>query len=179
LGLIRRAWPAESGSYWGGPEAGGPWGWKDPRSTFTLPVWLDVFPQAKVIHLVRHGVDVAWSLRKRERKREHKSERKTFSERCLDLAGGLELWAEYVTEGLRRMAELPPGRGLMLRFEDLVAEPDRSAGRLSEFLGHPIRPEVIAIRAETALAYRRDAEARAFAETHRHPLLRQLEYEQP
>ena len=40
-------------------------GWKDPRNTFTLPVWRQVFPNARVIHIVRHGVDVAASLARR------------------------------------------------------------------------------------------------------------------
>ena len=43
-----------------------PWGWKDPRNTFTLPIWLEIFPNAKIIHVVRHGVDVANSLRTRQ-----------------------------------------------------------------------------------------------------------------
>lgn len=46
-----------------------PWGWKDPRNVFLLPLWLDIFPQAKIIHIYRHGVDVAHSLKKREVKR--------------------------------------------------------------------------------------------------------------
>ncbi|MBE9554562.1 MAG: sulfotransferase, partial [Proteobacteria bacterium] len=29
----------------------GPWGWKDPRNTFTLPIWLRLFPDARVIHV--------------------------------------------------------------------------------------------------------------------------------
>ena len=37
-------------------------GWKDPRNTFTLPVWKQVFPQLRSLHIVRHGVDVAASL---------------------------------------------------------------------------------------------------------------------
>ncbi|HZX36128.1 MAG TPA: sulfotransferase [Thermodesulfobacteriota bacterium] len=45
-----------------------PWAWKDPRNTFTLPVWLKIFPEAKIIYVVRNGVDVAESLRVRERK---------------------------------------------------------------------------------------------------------------
>ena len=45
------------------------WGWKDPRSTLFLPLWLDVFPEARVIHVVRNGVDVALSLSVRERRR--------------------------------------------------------------------------------------------------------------
>lgn len=43
-----------------------PWGWKDPRTTVLLPLWLDVFPGARVIHVVRDGIDVAMSLSKRE-----------------------------------------------------------------------------------------------------------------
>jgi len=43
-----------------------PWGWKDPRNTFTLPVWNRIFPELKVIHILRHGVDVASSLFRRE-----------------------------------------------------------------------------------------------------------------
>ena len=42
-----------------------PWGWKDPRNSFTLPIWLELFPKAKVVHIMRHGVDVADSLRRR------------------------------------------------------------------------------------------------------------------
>jgi hypothetical protein len=40
-------------------------GWKDPRNTFTLPVWKHVFPRLRVIHIVRHGVDAAASLSRR------------------------------------------------------------------------------------------------------------------
>src|SRR5262245_41120799 len=40
-------------------------GWKDPRNTVTLPVWKHVFPHLRVIHIVRHGIDVAASLSRR------------------------------------------------------------------------------------------------------------------
>lgn len=42
-----------------------PWGWKDPRNIYLLPLWLDIFPKAKVIHVCRNGIDVACSLRNR------------------------------------------------------------------------------------------------------------------
>ncbi len=42
-----------------------PWGWKDPRTIFTLPLWLKLFPEAKLVYIVRNGVDVASSLRMR------------------------------------------------------------------------------------------------------------------
>jgi len=42
-----------------------PWGWKDPRTTITLPIWLSIFPNARIIHIIRHGMDVALSLAER------------------------------------------------------------------------------------------------------------------
>ncbi|HEX9784856.1 MAG TPA: sulfotransferase [Opitutaceae bacterium] len=38
------------------------WGWKDPRNSLLLPLWLELFPAARIIHVVRNGVDVAISL---------------------------------------------------------------------------------------------------------------------
>src|SRR3989304_485109 len=56
-----------------------PWAWKDPRNTFTLPVWLRIFPEAKIIYVVRNGVDVAASLRVRAGARLEK-QKERFSE---------------------------------------------------------------------------------------------------
>lgn len=57
----------EKMKYLGGPRKFDfPWGWKDPRNTYLLPLWLDLFPDAKLIHIYRHGIDVAASLNVRE-----------------------------------------------------------------------------------------------------------------
>jgi len=61
-----------------------PWGWKDPRNTFTLPLWLEIFPNAKIIHIYRHGVDVANSLIVRFEKRKRKAKKKKIK-RVLNL----------------------------------------------------------------------------------------------
>jgi len=45
------------------------WGWKDPRNAFLLPLWLEIFPRARVVRIVRNGIDVARSLMLREGKR--------------------------------------------------------------------------------------------------------------
>ncbi len=44
-----------------------PWGWKDPRNTFTAWLWDEIFPDASYIYIVRCGVDAAQSLINRER----------------------------------------------------------------------------------------------------------------
>ena len=44
------------------------WGWKDPRNGPTLPIWKEIWPEMKIIHVTRHGVDVAASLQARSSK---------------------------------------------------------------------------------------------------------------
>lgn len=43
------------------PSAGKPWGWKLSESLYALPFFAFLFPEAKVIHMLRDGRDVAWS----------------------------------------------------------------------------------------------------------------------
>ena len=43
-----------------------PWGWKDPRNTFTSSIWKEVFPDLKTIYIVRHPIDTAESLFQRQ-----------------------------------------------------------------------------------------------------------------
>ena len=45
--------------------SGEPSGWKDPRNSLTLPFWLSLLPQMKVIICLRHPLDVALSERRR------------------------------------------------------------------------------------------------------------------
>ncbi|HLK61708.1 MAG TPA: sulfotransferase [Chthonomonadaceae bacterium] len=48
------------------PEwSSGPWGWKDPRSSLLLPYWLQVFPQARILHVRRDPEAIARSLIRR------------------------------------------------------------------------------------------------------------------
>jgi hypothetical protein len=44
-----------------------PWGFKDPRTCVTLPLFLEIFPHARLIHIVRREADVAESLARREK----------------------------------------------------------------------------------------------------------------
>lgn len=51
-------------SGWRGPHDA-PWGWKDPRTSLTLPYWLRLFPSARVIHVRRDPEAVLDSLHRR------------------------------------------------------------------------------------------------------------------
>lgn len=170
---------------WG---AGGPWGWKDPRNTFTLPVWMEVFPRARVLHILRSGIDVANSLRVRERA-SYSPERQrqrlpavgglsalwprlargrfAGSPRCRTLEGGFSLWEEYVAEA-RRHTDALGGQAMEVRYEDFVADPLPHLGRIAAFAGLDAPAERIAAvagqaRASRGDAWRADPELRAFA----------------
>lgn len=78
---VRRAETAEvlrnllispaSVEYWGrhrrDGQLGSSWGWKDPRTSVLLPLWLDLFPQARIVSIERHPLDCALSLHRRSK----------------------------------------------------------------------------------------------------------------
>lgn len=130
-----------------------PWGWKDPRNTVTLPLWLDLYPEARVVHILRHGMDVARSLVERSQKRYRtmrqrfttwyglydlywKSSGLTDSVRCMTLEGAFELWEEYLTfayETIEKKQESLEVREI--RFERLLDRPGEVLGDLAAFCG--------------------------------------------
>lgn len=163
-----------------------PWGWKSPLNTYTLPLWLDLFPNAKVLHIFRHGVDVAQSLRSRGRREMQRTQLQrlyyklrvvhwlrpkpgTFidSVRCDSLEGGLSLWEEYLSEARSHVRALN-GRAVEFRYEDFLSEPERILGELARFCdlsANEAAIEAVAsqVKKERAYAYRGNPELRAFA----------------
>jgi hypothetical protein len=162
-----------------------PWGWKDPRNTFTLPVWLRIFPNARVVSIERNGVDVAQSLRAREIKMLeeapgfYRKNRLAFflrprrsgfahSPRCLVLEDGFSLWEEYTSQAAAMIAQLPADRMLALRYEDVLENPVKWLGESAAFCGLKVSKTqldsaVKNIKADRAKAYESNAELTNFA----------------
>ncbi|NVK05626.1 MAG: sulfotransferase [Flavobacteriia bacterium] len=92
-----------------------PWGFKDPRSTFTLEAWLKLFPKAKVIHVVRHPGSVADSLRRR-----NDVEGEVYDERLNDVRFNVNLWKQYVERALTQTSRLPKRRVMTIQYEALL-----------------------------------------------------------
>lgn len=166
-----------------------PWGWKDPRNTYTLPIWIDLFPDAKVIHIYRHGVDVANSLRLRQKKKLTASEKAlhnmkikkllywlvlkryalTNTLRCATLEGGFSLWEEYIKKARANIRNLQ-GEVMELKYEDCLAEPFESLKSLAHFCDLPsINDRIVSklarqVENERAYAYRNEFELQIFAD---------------
>jgi hypothetical protein len=162
-----------------------PWGWKDPRNTFTLPLWLDLFPGAKVLNIQRHGVDVVQSLMTRQRDAVAIGAR-LFAQRkplywlgvrqpsfalhvrCTSPEGCFATWEEYSTEAARHVAALG-SRAMTVRFEDVVQAPREHLLRMLAFCDVPARPALLdkacaGINPARACAYKKDPALCALAE---------------
>ena len=157
-------------------------GWKDPRNTFTLPVWRHVFPNLRTLHVVRHGVDVAASLARRHAEalraatgeavpsaltviRDH-ALGVLSSRRGWTLAEALTMWEQYVEKARQESAALGE-RALEVRFEDLLARPETVIPAIAKFCRVPAparqRGCSTGLKPGRAFAFRRDPELVAFA----------------
>lgn len=130
-----------------------PWGWKDPRNTFTLPLWLDLFPDARVIHIQRHGAAVARSLFNRHQQTLRNAQLRypwqaklapflpapthfTDTVRCAALDQGTALWAEYRQQAKAHVAQMGV-RALTVQYESLLLNPIQELIRIVDFCALP------------------------------------------
>lgn len=130
---------------------------KCPRNSLRVPYIKKIFPEARIIHIIRDGRDVACSL--------------------LPGIGGTE-WRHLKPENWRELQKLPPIERcartwleaisiaesdlqgtdhLRVIYEDLVERPGDVAGKVLRFLGLPPSPKVAAfcrkIQDETEASY--------------------------
>lgn len=176
------------------PNLKGPWGWKDPRSTFTLPFWLRLFPEAKVIHIKRHGVDVAKSLRQREIKSiEYRNKKYVngkaiiwqkeinaewfLSRRMSTLEGSLALWSEYTDRAEAYSSTLGAERMMSFHYEELLENPVETLRTTSEFCGLDFDPDKARqissqINASRKFSYEKNPELKEFARENAEKLAR-------
>lgn len=112
------------------------WGWKDPRNTFTLRYWLQFFPDAKVIHIYRNGMDVAISLHKRNKKMS--PDNRFYEPNLKDKRAGLDLWATYYRQA-ESYQNLLGERYLKIRFEAILAQDEPTIRQLEAFVERPLQ----------------------------------------
>lgn len=157
-------------------------GWKDPRNTFTLPVWKEIFPNLRAIHIIRHGVDVAASLTRRHGKairaatgesapsaltviRDH-ALGVLSSRRGWMLPEAFTMWEQYVEKARQECAALG-ARALEIRYEDLLVQPDEVIPVIAKFCGISLQGQQAAPRdglePGRAFAFRGDPDLVDFA----------------
>jgi hypothetical protein len=108
-----------------------PWGWKDPRNSLTLPFWISLIPDMKIVLCVRDPLEVAWSLRSRN---------------FLSPLFGLNLWLAY---NRAAVAALAPRNLLVTHYESYFHDPVSELGRLTEHLGVAVSREAMPLACST------------------------------
>jgi GT2 family glycosyltransferase len=93
------------------------WGWKDPRNSLTLPFWLELFPELKVVVCLRHPLEVAFSLRRRN---------------YFSFAHSLNLWRAYYQAIL---AATRPANRLIVAYDTMLLNSQPELRRLLAFTG--------------------------------------------
>ena len=131
-----------------GCPPGSPWGWKLCETGYVLPFLHRVFPQARVLHLLRDGRDVAfcdhvaprtpfWSKIYFDTDRIGAWQGRSLSDRAYRLAPHVynaQHWVNSVRLGRAYGAMLGP-QYLELRYEEMVADPLPFAMDLTARLG--------------------------------------------
>ncbi|MBA7637532.1 Beta-barrel assembly-enhancing protease [subsurface metagenome] len=93
------------------------WGWKDPRSSLTLPFWKSVLPDLKVVVCLRNPVETARSLGRQV------SSTNAFS---------YNLWLRYYQ---RILADTNPGDRLITHYDMYFVNPQGELQRVLHWLG--------------------------------------------
>ena len=106
------------------------WGDKTPRYVENIPELAALFPEARFIHLIRDGRDVALSYAD-----------VPFGPK--NVAKAAELWANRVARGLRDGRELERGRYIEIMYADLVEDNEGEIKDICAFLGLDFDPVMV------------------------------------
>jgi Sulfotransferase family len=120
---------------------------KTPEHIDAVPTLLAWFPEARVVHTFRDPRAIYVSLRRKERA-ESLSEVGRVARRAgplFDLYASTSLALRWrsMARRHRRYAAAYPGRYVLQRFEDLLADPEAAVKRLCEFIGIAFDPGML------------------------------------
>jgi hypothetical protein len=116
-------------------------GEKTPKYVRHLPMLSQLWPHAKVVHLIRDGRDVALSLLDWSRSDRGGGRYPTWDEDRVMTAA--HLWEWNVRLGRETSGRLGPERYHELRYEALVAGPESECTKLCAFLEVPYEPDML------------------------------------
>ena len=159
-------------------KLGKPWGWKEPRTTLFAPAWIELFPEARIVHVIRHPVAAALSIRQRELQFRNAGDPPTG--RLDDLDYCLRLATKYIEQGESLASHTPNYQ--RVRFEDMQADPTRILAGLADFCGLQVTPAQMSkaaasIRPRNSLKWQELSASISQTLVSDHPIVAKLGYE--
>jgi hypothetical protein len=110
---------------------GGAWGWKHPHSYLLLPFLGERLPEVRFIHVIRDGRDIATSENQQQAR--HYGPLLGRPDEPEEVRSAA--WWAWANLRAREHGESLGGRYLLVRLEDLCADPVAQARRIDEFTG--------------------------------------------
>lgn len=115
------------------------WGFKDPRSCLTYPLWAPLLPDHRIVAVFRSYSDF---VRRNRKGRNALNPPRWWR--------ALRSWTDY-NDAMAEALEATPRPKLVLRYDDLMSDP-AAMERLSVFVGRPLvdsrRPELHRVRTQ-------------------------------
>ena len=124
-----------------GPSPSVRWGWKEPNTHIVLPRLIRSMPAFKYIHVIRNGLDMAYSGNQNQL-RLWGPGILGMDQVPIDPRHSLKYWCR-VHVHLLEVFECFPGRCLLLDFDQLCMDPHRHLGELLTFIDVAPSPERI------------------------------------
>jgi hypothetical protein len=157
---------------------GAAWGWKEPRTILFAASWLQLFPDARVVHIIRHPLAAAQSIRQRELSFRAAGDSPNVQLGDLDYC--LQLVFLYIDAGERLAGRARNYR--RIRFEEVQANPRAALRDLADFCGlrftaAQLEKAAASIRPDTSSPWRDIPEESARVIRSRYPALARLGYE--
>ncbi len=103
-----------------------PWFWKDPRNSLTLPFWLAMIPDLRVVVCVRDPSEIVASLGRRGRR------------------PGVDGWALWLAYNRQVLAATPVERRVVTHYAAYLHDAPAELERVTGALGLSLSPETIA-----------------------------------
>jgi hypothetical protein len=123
---------------------------KTPRSLIYMQELRRLFPQAKFLHIIRDGRDVALSIVENFWPIADDAQKGiAFNQLPRTIKNAARYWRSVLQTGMKIAARLPPDAYCEVRFEDLVSAPEPILRRICEFLGEPFERELLAVPPKT------------------------------
>jgi len=142
-----------------------PWGWKEPNTHIFLPFLNNHVPEFRYIHVIRNGLDMAFSQNQQQVKNWGKHILGGSYDGTTKPATSLEYWIAANTRAIE-VGKSMGDRFLLLKYEELCINPTEEIKRLSSFLGRDGNlNELRALIAPTSIARHLNEDLSVFSDT--------------
>lgn len=116
------------------------WGWKEPNTHMVIDRLVSTIPNLKYIHVVRNGLDTAYSDNQNQLRFWGNV---VFGESCeVTPRNSLKFW-RWAHDRILRIGETMGSQFLFLRFDDLCSSPESEIRKIVEFLDLQIEEPLI------------------------------------